>query len=288
MGYQTPMRRDISKDRLPAVLVTGCSTGIGRATALAFLRTGFPTWASARRLEAITDLQAAGCNVVELDVTDEDSCAQAIRTVEAEHGAVGALINNAGQTLVGPFEEMSLASIRRLFEVNLFGLVRLCQLVVPGMRNQRHGTIVNLGSVAGLLTPPGGSVYSMTKYGLEALSDAMRFELKPFGVRVVLLEIGSVRTELMTAGMKTLPTSAGVYDTFKRNFASMVARAHREGAVGILGPEDVAKVVVSAVRARRPRSRYRVGLQAHLAPLIRRWAGDNLWDAMMAQQVPAS
>jgi NAD(P)-dependent dehydrogenase (short-subunit alcohol dehydrogenase family) len=128
----------------------------------------------------------------------------------------------------------------------------------------------------------------MTKYGLEALSDAMRFELKPFGVRVVLLEIGSVRTELMTAGMKTLPANAGVYDTFKRNFAAMVVRAHREGAVGILGPEDVAKVVAKAVRARRPRSRYRIGLQAYLAPLIRRLAGDNVWDALMAQQVPAS
>jgi NAD(P)-dependent dehydrogenase (short-subunit alcohol dehydrogenase family) len=283
-----PMRRAISKERLPAALITGCSTGIGRATALAFMRAGFPTWASARRLEAIADLQAAGCHILQLDVTNEDSCVHAVRTVESEHGAVGALINNAGQALVGPFEEMSLDSIRQLFEVNLFGLVRLCQLVLPRMRNQRHGTIVNLGSVAGLLTPPGGSVYSMTKYGLEALSDAMRFELKPFGVRVVLMEIGSVRTELMTAGMKTLPTNASVYDTFKRNFAAMVARAHREGAVGILGPHDVAKVVVSAVRARRPRSRYRVGLQAHLAPLIRRLAGDNVWDAMMAHQVPAS
>lgn len=274
-------------ERPAAVLITGCSTGIGRATALAFVRAGYPTWASARRLEALADLRTAGCKAIQLDVTDESSCVQAVQTIEAEHGAVEALINNAGQTLVGPFEETSLENIRRLFEVNLFGLARLCQLVLPGMRNQRRGTIVNLGSVAGLLTPPGGSAYSMTKYGLEALSDATRFEVRPFGVRVVLLEIGSVRTELMTSGMKTLPVTAGAYDVFKRSFAAMVARAHREGAPGILQPEDVAYVVVRAVRAKRPRPGYRVGLQAHLAPVIRRLAGDAVWDALMARVVPA-
>jgi len=147
-------------ERPSAVLITGCSTGIGRATALAFVRAGFSTWASARRLEALADLQTTGCRVIQLDVADKSSCAHAVQTIEAEHGAVGALINNAGQTLVGPFEETSLESIRQLFEVNLFGLARLCQLVLPGMRNQRRGTIGNLGSVAGLLTPPRGSAYS--------------------------------------------------------------------------------------------------------------------------------
>jgi NAD(P)-dependent dehydrogenase (short-subunit alcohol dehydrogenase family) len=115
----------------------------------------------------------------------------------------------------------------------------------------------------------------------------MRLEVRSFGARVVLLEIGSVRTELMTSGMKTLPATAGAHDVFKRSFAAMVARAHREGAPGILQPEDVAKVVVRAVLARRLRSRYRVGLQAHLAPVIRRWAGDAVWDALMARVVPA-
>jgi NAD(P)-dependent dehydrogenase (short-subunit alcohol dehydrogenase family) len=275
-------------ERRSAVLVTGCSTGIGRATALAFKRAGFPTWASARRLEAIADLEAAGCRVIQLDVTDAASCARAVEAVEGESGAVGALINNAGQTLVGPFEEIPLDSVRQLFEVNLFGLARLCQLVLPRMRAERYGTIVNLGSVAGLLTPPGGSAYSMTKYGLEALSDAMRFELRPFGVRVVLLEIGSVRTELMTSGMKTLPATAGPYDVFKRNFAAMVAHAHRDRALGILRPEDIATTIVRAVSAKRPKPRYKIGLQAHFAPLIRRLAGDIAWDSMMARQVSAS
>jgi NAD(P)-dependent dehydrogenase (short-subunit alcohol dehydrogenase family) len=274
-------------ERRFAVLITGCSTGIGKATALAFRRAGFPTWASARQPEAIADLEAAGCRVIQLDVTDDASCNRAVEAVEAEHGAVGALINNAGQTLVGPFEEIPLDSVRQLFEVNLFGLARLCQLVLPRMRAKRCGTIVNLGSVAGLLTPPGGSSYSMTKYGLEALSDAMRFELRPFGVRVVLLEIGSVRTELMTSGMKTLPSTAGPYDAFKRNFAAMVAHAHRDGALGILRPEDIAKTIVRAVSAKRPKPRYKVGLQAHLAPLIRRLVGDKAWDSMMARQVSA-
>jgi NAD(P)-dependent dehydrogenase (short-subunit alcohol dehydrogenase family) len=275
-------------ERRSAVLITGCSTGIGKATALAFKRAGFPTWASARQPEAIADLEAAGCRVIQLDVADDASCIRAVEAVEAEHGAVGALINNAGQTLVGPFEEIPLDRVRQLFEVNLFGLARLCQLVLPRMRAERFGTIVNLGSVAGLLTPPGGSSYSMTKYGLEALSDAMRFELRPFGVRVVLLEIGSVRTELMTSGMKTLPATAGPYDAFKRNFAAMVAHAHRDGALGILRPEDIAKTIVRVVSAKRPKPRYKVGLQAHLAPFIRRLVGDKAWDSMMARQVSAS
>ena len=126
----------------------------------------------------------------------------------------------------------------------------------------------------------------MTKYSLEALSDAMRFELAPFGIRVVLFELGSVRTDLMTTGMKTLPDGPGPYEQFKESFAAMVARAHRPGAAGILTPEAVAKTLVKVVRDRNPRPRYRIGLQAQLAPIIRRWVGDRRWDRMMARQVP--
>jgi NAD(P)-dependent dehydrogenase (short-subunit alcohol dehydrogenase family) len=275
-------------ENLPAVLISGCSTGIGRATALAFAQAGFPTWASARRLETIADLETKGCRLIHLDVTDEASCRQAVQTVEARHGAIGVLINNAGQTIVGPFEEVSIDSVRRLFEINVFGLARLSQLALPRMRGAQYGTIVNIGSVSGLLTPPGGSAYSMTKYSLEALSDGMRLELRPFGIRVVLLELGSVQTELMTTGMKTLPASPGPYDTFKRNFAAMVARAHRPGSIGILNPETVALTIVKVVGARNPRPRYRVGLQARVAPFIRRIAGDRLWDAMMAREAPVN
>jgi short-subunit dehydrogenase len=266
----------------PAVLVTGCSTGIGRATALALVRTGLPTWATARRPETLTELAAAGCRTLELDVTDEESRVHAVKTVEAAHGAVGALVNNAGYSQIGVVEELSMDALRRQFETNIFGLVRLCQLVLPGMRAVGGGTIVNLGSAAGLVTPPASAAYSMTKYALEALSDGLRLEVGPFGVRVVLLEPGAVRSEFMNTGRAGLRQEAGSpYAAFQAGVDRMADRAHREGARGVLSPEDVAAVVVKAVTAHRPRTRYRIGPQARLMPRVRRALPDRWWDAFL-------
>lgn len=139
-----------------AVLVTGCSSGIGRETALALVRAGFPVWASARDAGRLAELERAGCRVLELDVTDERSRIEAVRRVEAEHGAIGVLINNAGHGGGGPVEEVPLGLVRDVFETNVFAPVRMCQLVLPGMRERRGGVIVNPGSAAGLVTPPTG------------------------------------------------------------------------------------------------------------------------------------
>ncbi|NUT38255.1 MAG: SDR family oxidoreductase [Hamadaea sp.] len=271
-----------------AVLVTGCSSGIGKATALALAGRGLPVWASARRPEALDDLAAAGCRTVALDVTDEQSRLRAVRAVEAEHGAVGALVNNAGYSQIGPVEELSPASLQRQFDTNVFGLVRLCQLVLPGMRAQRHGTIVNLGSAAGLVTPPASAAYSMTKYALEALSDALRLEVAAFGVRVVLVEPGAVRSEFIATGQQTMPDAEGPYDTFKASLAAMIERTHRPGARGILSADQVAQVIAAAITARTPKARYRIGSQARVMPVVRRLAGDRLWDKMMGKLVPAA
>ena len=272
-----------------AVLVTGCSSGIGRATAIALARAGLPTWASARRPETIADLRDAGCRVIALDVTDEASRIQAVRAVEAEHGAVGALVNNAGYAQVGVIEEIPEHALRRQFETNVFGPTRLCQLVLPGMRAQRGGTIVNLGSAAGLVTPPASGAYAMTKYALEALSDALRYELAPFGVRVVLLEPGAVRTGFTATLTAAAPDSGadtpGPYRTLTGN---ALALAEREGTADRgLDPEQVARIVVRAITARRPKPRYRIGAQAHTAPTLRRLLGDRAWDAMLRRVCPA-
>jgi NAD(P)-dependent dehydrogenase (short-subunit alcohol dehydrogenase family) len=269
-------------------LVTGCSSGIGRATALALVRAGFATWASARRPETLADLAAAGCRVLRLDVTDEESRVRAVEAVEAEHGAVGVLVNSAGYAQVGPMEEISPDSLRRQFETNVFGLVRMCQLVLPAMRARHDGTIVNLGSAAGLVTPPASGAYSMTKYALEALCDAMRLELRGFDVQVVLVEPGAVRTGFMATSWSTLPhgDTPGPYDAFTRNVDAMAQRAHRPGARGVLSAQDVAGVVVKAVTARRPRTRYKIGSQVRVAPLVRRVVPDRLWDAMMLRVAP--
>ncbi len=282
--YHMPLEAAASR----AVLVTGCSSGIGRATALALARAGLPVWASARKAHGLGELERAGCRVLELDVTDEQSRVAAVRRVEAEHGAVGVLVNNAGHGGGGPVEEVPLSLVRETFDTNVFGLIRMCQLVLPGMRAQRSGLIVNLGSAAGLVTPPTGCPYAMTKYAVESLCDALRLEVAPFGIRVALIEPGAVRTRFLANSELHAPADDGdgPYAVFKDNVGKMTARAHRDGARGVLDPGDVAKVIVKAVTARHPKARYKVGSQARLAPVARRILGDRGWDAFMRRIVP--
>jgi NAD(P)-dependent dehydrogenase (short-subunit alcohol dehydrogenase family) len=270
-----------------AVLVTGCSSGIGRATALALVRVGFPVWASARKAGSLEELEQAGCRILELDVADEQSRIAAVRQVEAEHGAVGVLVNNAGHGGGGPVEEVPLTMVREAFDTNVFGLIGMCQLVLPGMRARRSGIIVNLGSAAGLVTPPTGCPYAMTKYAVESLCDALRPEVAPFGIRVVLIEPGAVRTQFLANSELHKPgDDGGPYAVYKANVDKMTARAHHDGARAVLDPDDVAKVIVRAVTARNPRARYRVGPQARLAPVARLMLGDRGWDAFMRRMVP--
>jgi NAD(P)-dependent dehydrogenase (short-subunit alcohol dehydrogenase family) len=271
-----------------AVLVTGCSSGIGRAAALALARAGFPVWASARNAGGLGELERAGCRVLELDVTDEQSRAAAVRQVEAAHGAVGVLVNNAGHGGGGPVEEVPLDLVRETFETNVFAVIRMCQLVLPGMRARRRGLIVNIGSAAGLVTPPTGCPYAMTKYAIESLCDALRPEVAPFGIRVALVQPGAVRTRFMANSEPHQPEDDGngPYAAYKANVAKMAARAHREGAPGVLGADDVAAVILKAVTAPRAKARYKAGSQARLAPVARRLLGDRGWDAFMRRLVP--
>jgi NAD(P)-dependent dehydrogenase (short-subunit alcohol dehydrogenase family) len=271
-----------------AVLITGCSSGIGQATALALAQAGFPVWATARKAGGLAALRLAGCRVLELDVTDEQSAAAAVRQVEAEHGAVGVLINNAGHGGGGLVEEVPLGIVRETFETNVFAVIRMCQLVLPGMRAQRSGLIVNIGSAAGLVTPPAGCPYAMTKYALESLCDALRPEVAPFGIRVTLVQPGAVRTRFMANSEPHQLADDGdsPYAVYKANVAKMAARAHREGARGVLGAGDVAAVILRAVTAPRAKARYKAGSQARLAPVARRVLGDRGWDAFMRRLVP--
>ncbi|HYB11994.1 MAG TPA: SDR family NAD(P)-dependent oxidoreductase, partial [Myxococcota bacterium] len=185
-----------------AVLITGCSTGIGRATAERLARSGHTVYATARRPEAIQDLTRHGCRVLALDVCDERSMRAAVEAVEKSEGAIGVLVNNAGYGSEGPFEEVPMDEVRRQFETNVFGLVQLTKLVLPGMRRQRFGRIVNLSSMGGRMTLPGGAFYHATKYAVEALSDALRFEVSGFGIAVVLIEPGPIKTEFGTTALE--------------------------------------------------------------------------------------
>jgi NAD(P)-dependent dehydrogenase (short-subunit alcohol dehydrogenase family) len=267
-----------------AVLVTGCSSGIGRATALRLARRGHLVYATARRPEAIADLADAGCRVLGLDVTDEQSMRAAVAAVEAAHGQVGVLVNNAGWGQYGAVEEVDLDDVRRQFETNVFGLARMCQLVLPAMRAARRGRIVNVSSMGGRLTFPGGGYYHASKHAVEALSDALRFEVAGFGVRVCVVEPGLIRTRFGETAHETHPDGSGPYAGFTAASQAAIASSYRTPLAA--GPEAVAKAVERAATARHPRTRYRVTLGARLMLTTRRLLPDVAWDAAMATTFP--
>jgi NADP-dependent 3-hydroxy acid dehydrogenase YdfG len=288
-----------------AVLITGCSSGIGEATARRLAAGGWTVYASARRLESIEHLRDAGCLTLALDVTDEDSMRAAVDEIERAEGAVGVLVNNAGYSQGGAIEQVPLQAVRRQFETNVFGLIALTQMVLPGMRAQRWGKIVNTGSLGGRLTFPGGGIYHATKYSLEAISDALRFEVKGFGVDVVLVEPGLIVTEFAAtavaragevaaagqdaeAGLAEGTAAAGgPYDEFNAKVAALTTSVY-EGPMRRLGggPDVVAKAIEKSISRRRAPTRVPVTASAHLSILQRKLTPDRLWDAAMRVQFP--
>jgi NAD(P)-dependent dehydrogenase (short-subunit alcohol dehydrogenase family) len=273
-----------------AVLVTGCSSGIGRATALHLAARGHTVYASARRPDSIADLEQHGCRVLVLDVTDETSRVEAVAAVEAEHGAVGALVNNAGYSQSGAVESVPLDEVRRQFETNVFGLVRMCQLVLPAMRAQRWGRIVNVSSMGANFTFPGGGFYHATKYAVEAISDALRFEVKGFGVDVAIIQPGLIKTSFgeVAATAVGQADEAGPYTSFNERVAQATRDIYVKGPARHLGagPEAVAKTIERAITAKSPKIRYRVTPSARLLIGQRAVMTDRMWDRMMTTQFP--
>ncbi len=272
-----------------AVLITGCSSGIGRATAQRLAAEGWKVYATARRPETIAQLKDSGCEILALDVLDEASMQRAVEQVAQQEGAVGVLVNNAGYSQSGAVETVPLDAVRRQFETNVFGLLRMCQLVLPGMREQHWGKIVNLGSMGGKLTFPGGGLYHATKYAIEAISDALRFEVRGFGVDVILIEPGLITTEFGSTAAASVgqASQSDPYAKFNRRVASLTESAYR-GPLRRFGggPESVAGAIAGALKAGHPKPRYPVTLSAHLMINQRRFMPDQLWDLMMRTQYP--
>ena len=206
------------------VLITGCSTGIGRETALHLARNGWSVIATARKPETLADLAEAGCETLALDVTDEASMQAAVEAT----GPVYGLINNAGYSQSGAIESVELDSVRRQFETNVFGLIRMSQLVLPGMRDAGEGRIVNISSMGGRLTFPGGGIYHATKYAVEAISDAMRFEVRGFGIAVVCIEPGLIKTEFGNAAVGSIAEGTGSTGPYAE-FNAARRRGHGRG-----------------------------------------------------------
>ncbi|WP_031480670.1 oxidoreductase [Streptomyces bicolor] len=277
-------------------LVTGCSSGIGRATALRLHAAGHRVYASARNLATLDELAARGLRTLALDVTDPASAKAAVEAVEAEHGAVDVLVNNAGYGLSGTFEETPLDQVRDQFETNVFGLVRLTQLVLPGMRARGAGTVVNVSSIFGRYAAPGGGYYHASKHAVEALSDALRLETAAFGIRVVLVEPGPVRTPWGRRFLDHIPDGRTRADSPYRRFHERSAAYYdaiyngtRRTLAGTFAieAEQVADTIVRAVRSRSPRSRYPVGFLAASTIALRRLTPDRIFDnAFIRRQFP--
>jgi NAD(P)-dependent dehydrogenase (short-subunit alcohol dehydrogenase family) len=277
---------DISK----AVLITGCSTGIGRATAEHLASNGWTVYATARKLETIQDLETKGCRLLALDVCDESSMQSAVAAVEQAEGSIGVLVNNAGYSQSGAVESVPLDQVRSQFETNVFGLVRMIQLVLPGMRRQRWGKIVNISSMGGKLTFPGGGFYHGTKHAVEAISDALRWEVRGFGIDVVVIEPGLIKTHFGDTAAGSIDGSGpeeGPYAEFNEAVATATAGIY-EGPMAKLGagPEAVARKIEKAISSRRPKTRYPVTASARLALTQRKLLTDRMWDRVLASQFP--
>src|SRR6266702_5167708 len=283
----------VGRTRQEPVLITGCSSGIGRAAALSLHEAGFTVYATARRTDTLTELSDRDLRTLALDVTDEESMTAAVAAVEADAGAAGVLINNAGYGLYGPVEQLPMAEIRRQFETNFFGLVRLTQLVLPGMRRRGRGRILNVSSMGGRITLPGGAFYHASKYAVEAFSDALRMEVAQFGIHVVLIEPGPVKTPWNDVAAASLPdgpegTDGADGDPYRAYKAAVGASFGRTqaGLVGRFGSTsaDIAKVITRAVTAPRPRPRYLINPVAKSLVAMNRMLPARAYDSMLRRQ----
>jgi NAD(P)-dependent dehydrogenase (short-subunit alcohol dehydrogenase family) len=270
------------------VLITGCSSGLGQATAALFREAGYLTVATARDPTRLNPLSAIGCEILPLDVTDEASRKAAVAEAERRHGPIGVLVNNAGYGQYGPLEEISPEALQRAFDTNVFGLLRMAQLVLPGMRSARRGRIVNISSLAGRVTAQGGGVYHMTKYAVEAIADAMRPEVKPFGVDLVSVLPGPFVSPYRDKVIASIPDTGAdsPYRIYKRNIGAYMLHFLDPNTFGTMPVEKVANIVFRAGTVARPRTRYNVGFWANFGPVGRYLAGDRIVDWWMSREIP--
>jgi NAD(P)-dependent dehydrogenase (short-subunit alcohol dehydrogenase family) len=265
----------------PTALVTGASSGIGEETARRLRAAGFEVYAAARRVDRMAALGAHGIHVLGMDVTDDSSMTAGVQRVLDEQGRIDVLVNNAGYGSYGAVEDVPIDEARRQFEVNLFGLARLVQLVVPTMREQRSGRIVNISSIGAVYYEPFGAWYHATKFAVDGFSDSLRVELAPFGIHVVLVHPAGIVTEWNTIARESLveQSAGGAYAGSAKHAARMMESVDNPWLSS--GPDVVAKKIVRAATSRRPRSRYAVGKGASTIMTSRRVLPDRAMDAVL-------
>ena len=266
-------------------LVTGASSGMGKETAKHLLQEGFVVYVAARRLDQMDDLRVLGAIPLKMDITVDEDVVAAVKHIQAGHGGIDVLVNNAGFGMYGSMEESAITDARYQFEVNLFGMARLTQLALPEMRKKGIGIIINISSMGGKIYTPLGSWYHATKHAVEGWSDCLRIELAPFGIHVVIIEPGVIATEWGNVLLEPMlkRSGNGPYQNLTQAMAkAMRSTYEKKGAAS--PPSVVAEAIVKAVRARRPNTRYVIGKMAKPLLFIRKYFGDRFFDmAIMSQ-----
>lgn len=266
------------------VLVTGASSGMGKDFAKALLKEGMLVYTAARRLENMDDLKELGAIPLQMDITKEEDIQSVVATITRDHGGVDVLINNAGFGLYGAMEDTALDDARYQFEVNVFGLARLTQLLLPAMREKKSGKIINISSAGGKLYAPLGAWYHATKHAVEGLSDCLRLELKQFGIQVVIIEPGAIKTDFGDGMSTTMMERSGTgpYAKLAHSFRDLQKKEYEQG--GGSPPSVITDLIIKAVRARKPKIRYVAGKYTFLL-LIRKWFGDRVLDALLMRLI---
>jgi NAD(P)-dependent dehydrogenase (short-subunit alcohol dehydrogenase family) len=264
-------------------LVTGASSGIGEATVRGLLQAGYVVYGAARRLDRMQSLSQAGAKLLSMDVTQDESMVEGVAAIMQAESRIDLLVNNAGYGSYGALEDVPLEEARYQFEVNVFGLARLIQLVVPHMRTQRSGRIINISSVGGRIGEPHGSWYHATKFAVEGLSDSLRMELKQFNIEVIVIQPGAIKTEWNQIARENLLKVSGrtAYGDLAQRHAKMLATADQRGAA----PEVTASVIVQAATTSQPQTRYAAGGGAASILLLRKLLSDRQFDKVMLSQM---
>lgn len=266
------------------VLITGASSGIGRAAAERFQKEGYTVYAAARSMDALRAMATDDIHPVMLDVADDASMQACVERVLTETGRIDVLVNNAGYGSHGAVEDVPMEEARRQMEVNLFGLSRMTQLVLPAMRQARRGRIINITSMAGRVWSPFAAWYHASKYAVEGLTASMRLELKPFGIDMVLVEPGAIQTPWGGIAAEHLlnASGSGAYAAQAQAAAARLARRYAGGGM-LTKPETIAECIVKAAAARRPRTRYLLGLGAKPLVYIQKIFGDRVYDWLICK-----
>lgn len=259
-------------------LITGASSGIGAMTAKELAKCGYTVYAAARRVDKMEELKKDGIRPVSLDLTNENSMLLCVQSILRESGRIDVLVNNAGYGSYGAIEDVPMEEARRQFEVNLFGMARLIQLVTPAMREQHYGKIVNISSMGGKIWTKFGGWYHATKFAVEGFSDCLRMELAPFGIDVIVVEPGGIKTDWGVIAANNLKETAkgGAYEMHANQAAEGMIKNYSGNM--LTKPERIARTIRKAVTKKRPRTRYLVGFMAKPMVLTQKIFGDRMYD----------